>query len=271
MTILVGVKCSDGVVIGADSTATSSAGASPLIQIQSVNKIDIFDNSIIVAATGAVGYAQRLNHHVQQAISGGVFKNLVVNECITNIPHRFLRDLTNSNAPHHPNGGIRFGALLAAYIKGTPCLVEYQTTDFQPGIKQGQMFFVSLGSGQILADPFIAFVSRVLWKGNAPSVEDAKLGVYWTLAHTIKLAPGGVGEPIKIATLRERNGRWVAEELQNTQEASAAHRRTRSPYRPVCPTDRRGRASFANSNANPTFATGPRFREFRGRWVAITA
>jgi 20S proteasome alpha/beta subunit len=74
MTILVGVKCSDGIVIGADSIATSAAGHSPLIHLQSNNKIEIFGNSIIVAATGSVGFSQRLKHHVEQAVSGGCSK-----------------------------------------------------------------------------------------------------------------------------------------------------------------------------------------------------
>jgi hypothetical protein len=38
------------------------------------------------------------------------------------------------------------------------------TYDFQPEIKRGKLFFVSMGSGQPLADPFLAFVKRVLWK-----------------------------------------------------------------------------------------------------------
>ena len=56
MTILVGVKCTDGVVIGSDSIATSSAGPQPVMQIRSNDKIHIFRDKVIVAATGAVGY-----------------------------------------------------------------------------------------------------------------------------------------------------------------------------------------------------------------------
>jgi 20S proteasome alpha/beta subunit len=50
------VKCTDGVVIGADSIATSSAGITNIMQIESNDKIRIFDNSIILTATGSVGY-----------------------------------------------------------------------------------------------------------------------------------------------------------------------------------------------------------------------
>jgi hypothetical protein len=37
----------------------------------------------------------------------------------------------------------------------------------------------------MLADPFLAFINRVLWKGVLPTIEMGRLGVYWTLDHTI--------------------------------------------------------------------------------------
>lgn len=219
MTVIVGVRCSDGVVIGADSVATSAHGTQPLIHLPSNSKIQIFQNCVIVAATGAVGYSQRLTEHIEAAIAGGVFNNMNWRECTTNISRRVLSDLQNSLASRHPTQGIGYGALLAAAIQNEPCLVEYGTTDFQPEIKTGNLFFVTMGSGQVLADPFFAFVTRVLWGNQMPDVERGKFGVYWVLDHTIKLAPGGVGGPIKLAVLRQINGQWKAEEI-DTQEAA---------------------------------------------------
>jgi hypothetical protein len=102
-------------------------------------------------------------------------------------------------------------------LKDGPFLAEFATNDFQPEIKTDKLFFVSMGSGQMLADPFLAFVSKVLWKNKMPAVDEAKFGVYWVLDHTIKLAPGKVGPPIRLATLRKVENVWVAAE-QDTQE-----------------------------------------------------
>jgi 20S proteasome alpha/beta subunit len=52
VTIIVGVKCSDGVVIGADSVATSSTGAQNVMQIESNDKLKIFGGKVIVGASG---------------------------------------------------------------------------------------------------------------------------------------------------------------------------------------------------------------------------
>lgn len=220
MTVLVGVLCSDGVVIGSDSIATSAAGVHPLLNIQSNSKIEIFESSVIVAATGAVGLSQRLSYHVELAVQGGVFRNLNRNDASGNVSTRFLQDCAKTLVQHNSQHGIQFGALLAAVVKGKPCLIEYDGVGFQPEAKEGNLFFVSMGSGQILADPFLAFVKRVLWNNALPTVEDAKFGVYWVLEHTIKLAPGGVGRPIRMASLSQVNGKWVAAKLES--DAGAA-------------------------------------------------
>jgi hypothetical protein len=204
-------------VIGSDSIATSSMGQFPLIQMKFDGKIQVFKNQVIVATTGAVGFAQRLHEHIDGAMNGGVFNNFAVRECTTNISKRFLTDLTSSLASQHPQEGIRFGALVAGCAKGELFLAEFGTSDFRPEIKTEKLFFVSMGSGQVLADPFLAFVSKVIWKDKMPNVDEAKFGVYWVLDHTIKFAPGRVGPPIRLATLRKTGKDWIAAE-QDTQE-----------------------------------------------------
>jgi hypothetical protein len=108
---------------------------------------------------------------------------------------------------------------MAAAVKDGPFLAEFATTNFQAEMKTGKIFFVSMGSGQMLADPFLAFVCRVLWNNEMPTVDQAKFGVYWVLDHTIKLAPGMVGPPIRLASLRKVNDAWIAKE-EDTQEAA---------------------------------------------------
>jgi hypothetical protein len=189
-------------------------GQFPLIHLEADPKIQIFNNAVIVATTGAIGYTQRLHHHIDAAIKGGVFGNFTARDATINIPHRFLPDLHESKAPTWGQEGYRFGALIAAAVKDGPFLAEFGTTDFQPELKTGKTFFVSMGP-----DPFLAFVCRVLWGGEMPDVDHGKFGVYWVLAHTIKLAPGKVGLPIHLATLRQIGGAWLAEE-QDTQESA---------------------------------------------------
>ena len=68
MTILIGVLCKDGVVVGTDSSATFVAGGFGTIE-QPTKKIDIIDEKIIVAGTGQVGLGQRFSYQIKKAWS----------------------------------------------------------------------------------------------------------------------------------------------------------------------------------------------------------
>jgi hypothetical protein len=220
VTILVGVRCTDGVVIGADSMATSSAGPQRLIQLLTDDKISIIDNKIIIACSGPVGLSQRFYSVVKAAWNPPKkWFQKSCDECIREVTRAALQDFEHTGVPRHPahQGGLQFGSLMAAPLDGAAQLIEFSTTDFQPEIKKDQLHFVSMGSGQVLADPFLAFISRVLWSGKIPDVQMGAFGVYWVLSHTIKYAPGGVGLPIKIAVLKKERGDWVARSVEGAE------------------------------------------------------
>ena len=54
MTILVGLLCKDGIVIGSDSSATFGTMQNRTIE-QPTDKIEIIDGKVIIAGTGQVG------------------------------------------------------------------------------------------------------------------------------------------------------------------------------------------------------------------------
>jgi hypothetical protein len=220
VTIIVGVRSTDGAVIGADSTATSSAGPQRLIQILSDDKINIIGDKVIVACTGAVGLSQRFRDVVKAAWDPPkkLFQKSCA-ECAREISRATLQDFEHTAVPRlpPPQGGLQFGALMAAPMDGAAQLIEFGTLDFQPEIKKDRLHFVSMGSGQLLADPFLAFISRVLWEGKPPDVQIGAFGVYWVLSHTIQYAPGGVGKPIKIAVLKKQKGEWVARSVEGDE------------------------------------------------------
>jgi hypothetical protein len=194
-------------------------GPQPLMHLDANPKISIIGN-VIFASTGPVGLGQRAALQVAAAQQAGIFERLNLNDTRKNISKRVLEDFATSHVPSPKPQGLGFGGLLAAFVEGEPRLIEYGTTDFQPEEKLGKLFFASMGSGQILADPFLAFVCRVLWKEEMPTVDAGKFGVYWVLAHTINRAFGMVREPIHLATLRKVGAEWQASELEDSGETA---------------------------------------------------
>ncbi len=213
MTVLVGVKCTDGVVIGADSSATSSAGRNPVVPVPT-DKLAVIGDRIILAGTGSVGLGQRFHNIVSHHWDQKEFQKPCV-ECTKSLAANGIQDFQSTGVRQDQHQGFNYGALLGAIFDDRPHLIEFGLLDMQPEIRDGGLFFVSMGSGQLLADPFLAFISRVLWKNESPNVKQAIFGVYWALEHTIKYAPGGVGQPTKISVLQRVNGHWLAEVLSD--------------------------------------------------------
>jgi hypothetical protein len=206
MTVLVGVKCTDGVVIGADSAATSAAGQVHLLKMAS-DKIEIVGGRVIVAGTGQIGLGQRFTKVVSDSHDAKLFQGKRVD---------VARQLSASGVNDFATTGCakgQYGALVAAPIEDDGCLIEFAVADFQPEIKTAKLNFVAMGSGQMLAEPFLSFVARTFWESKMPDVQSAIFGVHWALAHTLRSAPGFVGPPIVIATLTKQKKGWCAELL----------------------------------------------------------
>lgn len=210
------MKCTDGVVIGVDSMTTSAMGPNPLVQSPNAEKLQLVGNKAILACTGSVGLAQRVKIVADEMWTKKLFTSSGMSTA-TNLAGRVLTDFGSSHLQKHPQLGISFGALLAMVVQDVPYLVEFDSVGFQPELKEGNLFSVTMGSGQMLADPFMAFVKRVLWKDKMPDVERAKIGIYWALNYTCGQAVGGVGGALKLGVLRKQGVDWTAS-IQDTQE-----------------------------------------------------
>lgn len=220
MTILVGVRCVDGVVIGADSIATSANGHVPTMQIPSNNKITVFQKNMMAATTGDVGLAQRLSRNLEHLCTHESFDSLDLHDFSGLISHMMIKDCQHTGIYSGGPTALGLGALVAAPIQGVPHLIEFDPIRFQPEVKQDRTFYVSMGAGQMHADPFLAFISRVIWKNRMPSVDVGKFGVYWALDHAIRVAPGGVGHPINIAVLKADQLSWNVTLAEDFQEGA---------------------------------------------------
>ncbi len=92
-------------------------------------------------------------------------------------------------------------------------------------------WYVAMGSGQLIADPFLALMRRVFWRTGPPVYQDAVFTVTWALEHAIEVNTGGIGGMLSIAVLASQSGRQlqarmltndeIAEHRQNVQNAEA--------------------------------------------------
>jgi 20S proteasome alpha/beta subunit len=198
MTILIGILCDDGIVIGSDSSATFSAGQVPTIE-QPIKKVYVVGNDLIFAGTGPGGLGQRFAAILQQFRSRPEFPQA---DCLAVVKHISKAAIEDLRFTYGSPG--QFGALVAFTSSNQLYLCEFAIPAFQPEFKMDDIWFVSMGSGQPIADPFLGLMRRVFFKTSRPKLHEGIWIVTWTLEHAIELNTGGINGPIQIAILTRK-------------------------------------------------------------------
>jgi hypothetical protein len=90
--------------------------------------------------------------------------------------------------------------MIGLMVQGEPTLIQFDHQG-SPECATDNLRFISLGSGQPLADPFLAFLRRIFWTKKPPNLQAGIVAATWALEHAIQTNPGGVDHPIQIVTL----------------------------------------------------------------------
>lgn len=227
MTLIVGIKCADGVVLGADSAATyaTALGQQHTIKQQTSRKLDIIGADVVFGLSGPVGLGQSYKDDIASFVK--TKGNRASWKSIGQAKQFFTDTMWKHAGPAWDRARVvaqTTGAQVAMQdsaaqtvvafpVGDEPCLVQF-TPQCQPEEATAGLPFLSIGSGQPVADPFLAFIRRVFWPQQPPSLSDGILATLWTITHTIQAQPGGVALPIRIVTLKKnKNDKWRAEEL----------------------------------------------------------
>jgi len=237
VTAIVGVLCRDGVVVGTDGATTFGGGRLRTIE-QPTEKLTIVDGSVIVAATGSAGQAQRFNALIRQACDQQLFDQANAIFAGKTISRAIIEDLQSTYCQLG-----QLGALVGLPLQGQARLCEFGLADLQPEWKDERIWYCSMGSTQSITDSFLALMREVYWSEGQPSLQDGVFAVLWTLQHAVAVNPGGVNLPIRIAVLERapsgelrarmlRNGE-LQEHRQNIGEAKRKLQELRQLHRSV--------------------------------------
>jgi hypothetical protein len=108
-------------------------------------------------------------------------------------------------------------SLIAVPVKERPCLFQFDNTG-APEQATEEVPFVALGSGQQIADPFLAFLRKILWKEKQPTLAEGRLIAAWTVRHVAETNPGGVALPLQMASLTVKGGKPAIEPMEDPAE-----------------------------------------------------
>jgi len=210
MTVIVAFLCSDGVVIASDSMLTSGLGDLAVGHHKS-KKIHLLDGSQIFSSSGDYGLAARFRdiaHIGCGRISRGSALDYVVNVAQDVVVQFQSTGIWTGIWPD-----VELGALLAfPHIDKPYCCVFEDKA--QPRLLDKHHFYVALGGGKQLADPFLRFLVEIFCpNAQLPRVRDAVFLATWTVEYVIQTSPGGVAGPTQLATLELIDGILHAREF----------------------------------------------------------
>lgn len=221
MTLIIGIRCSDGVVVGADGAVTfGTIGHATIIQPSS--KLYTLPGNIILGVSGAIGIGQQVTEEVTRlydanGLSGrtpvevGRAIGLAMWERVFKL--RFEAAAVTGRVLGSAAAQDALCATLVALPVGERAELMQVNYEGLAEVQTAQLPFVSIGSGQEIADPFLAFLRRVYFRDAPPSTDLATLCVLWTLSHATDCHPGGVAKPITIVRLSREEGKWVTRTL----------------------------------------------------------
>ncbi len=226
MTSIIGIRCKDGVVIGADSSATfGDGGVTRTIEQQTDKKIELISDKMILAGTGAIGHCQRFASVAARVAKDDAFRKGNALSIGRMLSKQGIEDFAITHV-----WKLDYGALVAYVAEDQPVLCElpqgglhpevlkYVPMAFQPEIKT-DLWFASAGSGQPLTDPFLALLRKVFWPSGPPPIQGGIFMALWALMHACELNPGGIKEPIHIAVLAKKDGAYKTWFLDKAQRA----------------------------------------------------
>lgn len=214
MTLILGTKCRDGIVIGADSMFTVGPDVGN-VQLDDI-KVHTLGDCGVVAFAGDLSVSQVVLDDLKDKWS-----SLLEVKSKSDVRRIVSRSIREAIGKEFASGQRTvFSAIVALPIQNQPVLMLFKE-DPPPLEARGRIYFLTSGSGQQFAFLFLKFLERIFWNNNAPSsISDGILGTMWTIQHIIDSnAKMGIGGSPHIAVIEDRQntGIWKSRILQEVE------------------------------------------------------
>ncbi|MCY4525106.1 MAG: hypothetical protein OXB89_00720 [Anaerolineaceae bacterium] len=198
MTLILGIKCGDGIVVGADSMfAVGSHFGRVRMDGEKIHLLP--NNRGIVAFAGDLDVSQFVLDDLREqwsAIRNSESRN-EVKDLISDSIRRVLGD--ENDQLDRPE----FSALVALPIQKQASLLLFRGTQRPKEASDGN-YILRAGTGDHFALLFQKFLDHVFWNGKAPpSISDGVFSALWTLNYIIETNAMGVGGAPRIALLEK--------------------------------------------------------------------
>ncbi len=189
MTLIIGIQCEDGIVLGADGAATLATSLGAGTVRQSVKKLTKIGQCIAIGTSGPVGLGQRFSASLEKLWTGKMLNAASTNDVTTTLQKEFWQfaelEFKTAQVTAPLLGQAAITSAMSSTIVIMPIAKQPRLIQFNhqcsPELASHDLPFVAIGSGQPLGDMFLAFLRRIFWKDHRPKVTEGVLATVWAL------------------------------------------------------------------------------------------
>ncbi len=212
MSLIVGIRCTDSLVLAASGPGTmpSEDGLPPARQWS--KKLRVVAGQAVLGVTGHDGLAQEmalslerslaepdkresaddvLRVKLRDALAAPVQRTVAIHRTLQGLPGFGIT--SNEYVISQSLLAIPFGDSLRLFLLDPECSIT-EVTD--------ELACATIGGAKAVADPFLAFLRKVLWEERVPDVALGELSAYWTMLHVAETCPGALTFPVQMVVIR---------------------------------------------------------------------
>ena len=201
MTAIIGITCSEGVIIGADKLATSYITDIGETHHQ-ISKITKFEAAnVVTTGAGLIMITNRYNQIIEEILEQ--------DEGIIDNPRNFINKIiAEARIEFKHTDEIDEHELIIAFVANGKRYLYRIWQDFEPEPIMDPPFFVVGGS----ADKYLAiFMEQILFflqqQGTMLDIDQGQLAALWAIENTNAVASGNF-RGIEVAILEQLDGNW---------------------------------------------------------------
>jgi len=211
VSLIVGIRCADSVVLAASGPSTMPSEDGLPAARQWTKKLQVVGGQAVLGVAGHEGLAQEMALSLERSLSEPEEREASEDILRDKLREALTAPIQRTVAIHRTLQGLPgFGitsneyvtsqTLLGIPVRGSLRLFrmdpECSLTEITP-----ELAWSAIGAGRSLAEPFLAFLRRVLWDKGRPNIAQAELAAFWSLKHAIEYNPAGLSHPIQLMVL----------------------------------------------------------------------
>lgn len=212
MTLILGIRCDKGVVMAADSAATTGGGFVQDTIRQPVHKLKPIKERVILGVSGPEGLVQQFEGEIERLVRnpsststwGSKDTVLTVQKKVRDRLWPWIkRELVRAKEAGLNPAQLVASALLATAVANTAHLIEFDPV-MPEEHRTKDLPFACIGTGRNVADPFLAFLREIFFEDNVlPNLALGRFVAFWALRHAIRTAPAHVAGPMHVMVLEQ--------------------------------------------------------------------